>query len=225
MQYAVIKREGGKNPYLVVRDADGEMMGSYPTREAAETAKVQFLQEKPYWESLISGWNRHLDLVENIVDRPQYFARTPLAKALYCYVENAYGVAEGNDTEIRVRFMEQTIRDWGTSDAVRGFRRAQPGDLIGVVRSSEQIGKYTAHMLSGEVPPVRKEALEAAQVLAAVTMDSLVEFPLTIGNPFAHVAVSSGLERLQEALLQIPESSVLPSTGSTRDTVRNMLPS
>jgi hypothetical protein len=209
----------------VVRDADGEIMGSYRSQEEADTEIRRLLQEKPYWESLIDGWNKYLDLAENLTDRPQYFARTGMAKALNCFVENAYWIAEGHDPETRLLFIEQTLQDWGESTAIRDFRRAAPGDIMGVQRSSEQIGKFTAHMLSGETDPVRRAAYEAVQILAAVALDSIHDFPDAIGNPFAHEGVTAGLRKLQEAVQGVRESSDTPETGNTRGTIRNMLPS
>lgn len=227
MQYVLRTRDSGSHPFLVVRDTDGEIMGSYKT-ETEAGKEIKRLGDGPYWESLIRAWNA-ISRTPLDEDVPHYFSRTDYSKGITEFVGAILEIVAGAPEwkapwmlrleEVQRRYAAPgVIREW-----LREDRAKLAPEITGVRQNTEKLGRWASRSAQGESDPIRKLAYEAVQTLAAVVLDSMQDYPACMGNAFAHRAVDKSLQSLREAI-----SRACPTQTASGDTegstgLRNVL--
>ena len=166
MQYVLRTRNNGSHPFLVVRDTDGEIMGSYKT-EAEAGREIKRLGDGPYWESLIRAWNA-ISRAPSPLDEaiPHYFTRTDYSKGITEFVRavlEIVAVAQEHKAPWMLR-LEEVQRKYAAPGVIREWLREDRASLapeiIGVKRNTEKLGRWATRSIQAESDPIRKRAYE-----------------------------------------------------------------
>lgn len=232
MQYVLRTRDSGSRPFLVVRDTDGEIMGSYASEDVAQQ-EITRLGSEPPWESMIRAWNAISRTPLN-EDVPYYFSRTAYSRGITAFVEAILNIVEGPalDQPVWMLRLEEIEHEYASPSVVREWLREDRArlapEITGVKKITEKLGRWATRRMQAEVHPVRRQAYRTVQTLAAVILDSIQDYPYSMGNGFAHQAVRRSLQGLREAVSQAYPTQDTPATseGSTglRGMLRGMLP-
>jgi hypothetical protein len=164
------------------------------------------VQTEALWQSLKKSWEA-MSRAPLIEAEPTFFAHSPYGSAIKHFIQAAW-----TTPEVLPELLEQY------SDP-RLICEVTSADASSLRRGMEALGRHVSRRLFEGYGG----ANHVVQILAAVVLDSLQDYPGIVANAFAHQAVQGATQGLCESISPVATSETIQESEKPSTAFRNVL--